>query len=74
MFSHRVAENAIDLRNSSFGPDSYGNGNLSLFSIEDFASYEDTTYLPASPRNAERLLQAVDKLDKGKDKVRKLIE
>jgi len=35
-FSHRVAENAIHLRDSPFGPDSYSNGNLGFFSIENF--------------------------------------
>jgi len=34
-----------------------------LISLEDFASYEETGYLLQSPRNAERLLEAVAELD-----------
>ena len=36
-----------------------------LISIEDFASYEETRYLLQSPRNADRLLQAVSELEAG---------
>ena len=45
-----------------------------LISIEDFASYEESAYLLSSPHNAERLLHAVEQLDKGKGTVRKLVE
>lgn len=33
-----------------------------LISLEDFASYEETSYLLQSPRNAERLLAAISEL------------
>lgn len=36
-----------------------------LISLEDFASYEETRHLLASPRNAERLLDAVTSLEAG---------
>jgi len=45
-----------------------------LISLEDFASYEETAHLLKSPRNAERLLAALDELDTGKGVERKLSE
>lgn len=36
-----------------------------LMSLEDFASYEETQHLLKSPRNAERLLRAIQELDAG---------
>ena len=36
-----------------------------LISLEDFASLEETAYLLRSPRNAERLLDAIADLDQG---------
>jgi len=36
-----------------------------LISLEDFASYEETRHLLRSPRNADRLLEAVDALEGG---------
>lgn len=36
-----------------------------LMSLEDFASWEETIYLLRSPRNAERLLEAVSRLEAG---------
>jgi antitoxin YefM len=36
-----------------------------LMSLEDFASYEETRHLLASPANAKRLLDAVAELDGG---------
>ncbi|MGD9658474.1 MAG: type II toxin-antitoxin system Phd/YefM family antitoxin [Methylocystis sp.] len=45
-----------------------------LISLEDFASYEETSYLLRSPRNAERLRAAVEELDAGRGKERKLVE
>jgi antitoxin YefM len=45
-----------------------------LMSLEDFASDEETRYLLESPRNAERLLQAIADLDRGKGTPRTLVE
>lgn len=36
-----------------------------LMSLDDFASFEETRHLLASPANAERLLDAVAELDGG---------
>lgn len=45
-----------------------------LISLEDFASFEETSYLLQSPRNAERLRAAIKQLDAGRGKERKLAE
>ncbi len=45
-----------------------------LMSIEDFASYEETRYLLKSPKNADRLLSAIDELEAGKGTERPLAE
>lgn len=45
-----------------------------LMSLEDFAAYEETRHLLASPKNAKRLLKAVQELDQGKGAERTLIE
>ncbi len=45
-----------------------------LISLEDFASYEETSYLLQSPRNADRLRKAIEELDSGRGKERKLAE
>ena len=45
-----------------------------LMSAEDFASYEETSYLLKSPANAVRLIKAVRALESGKGKTRKLAE
>lgn len=37
-----------------------------VMSLEDFNSYEETAYLMASPKNAERLNQAIAEVDVGK--------
>ena len=42
-----------------------------LMSLEDFASYEETRYLLQSPRNADRLLQAVSDLERGEGQERR---
>lgn len=44
-----------------------------LMSLEDYASFEETRYLLKSPKNAERLLEAVAELDAGKGVERTLI-
>ena len=43
-----------------------------LMSLEDFASYEETRHLLASPRNASRLMTAIAELEEGKGKERDL--
>ncbi len=45
-----------------------------LMSLEDFASFEETRYLLSSPKNAKRLLKAVEELDAGKGVEQALIE
>ena len=45
-----------------------------LMSLEDFASYEETRYLLENPANAARLRAAIDSLEKGGGKERKLAE
>jgi len=44
-----------------------------LMSLEDFASYEETRHLLRSPKNAERLLRAVEELDAGQGVERALL-
>ncbi len=43
-------------------------------SPEDYASFEETRYLLASPKNAERLREAIAELDKGEGRERALEE
>lgn len=45
-----------------------------LMSVEDFQSYEETAYLMASPKNAERLNKAMTEVDSGKTIHKDLIE
>ena len=44
-----------------------------LISLEDFQSYEETAYLMASPKNAERLNQAIEQVKVGEAKQHELI-
>jgi antitoxin YefM len=37
-----------------------------LMSLEDFASYEETRHLTRSAKNAERLMEAVRELERGR--------
>lgn len=37
-----------------------------LISLEDFQSYEETSYLMASPKNAQRLNEAIAQIESGK--------
>ena len=43
-------------------------------SVEDFKSYEETAYLMASPKNAERLSQAIAEAEAGQVQEYGLIE
>lgn len=45
-----------------------------VISLEDFQAYEETAYLMASPKNAERLNQAIAEVAAGKTIQRELIE
>ena len=45
-----------------------------LMSLEDFQAYEETAYLMASPKNAERLNQAIAEVEAGKTVQHGLIE
>ena len=43
-----------------------------LISLEDFQSYEETSYLMSSPKNAERLNDAISQVEAGKVKQHEL--
>lgn len=45
-----------------------------VMSLEDYQSYEETAYLMASPKNAERLNQAIADIEAGKTIQHGLIE
>ena len=45
-----------------------------VISLEDFKSYEETAYLMASPKNAERLNQAIAEVEAGKTVQKDIIE
>ncbi len=45
-----------------------------VISLEDFNSYEETAYLMASPKNAERLNKAIAQLESGQGAERDLLE
>ena len=45
-----------------------------VMSLEDFQSYQETAYLMASPKNAQRLSQAIAQVEKGKLKKQGLID
>ena len=45
-----------------------------LISLEDFHAYEETAYLMASPKNAERLSQAIAQVEAGNTTEHTLVE
>jgi len=45
-----------------------------MLSLEDFTAWEETIYLMRNPANAQRLVQAIDALDKGTGQVQALVE
>ena len=51
-----------------------GGSNAVLISEEDWAGIEETLYLLESPRNAERLLDAIAQADRGEGVERTLID
>lgn len=51
------------------------NGKAAIvLSLEDFRSYEETFYLMASPKNAERLNKAIKQIEAGETIKHKIIE
>ncbi|MFL0797275.1 MAG: type II toxin-antitoxin system prevent-host-death family antitoxin [Cellvibrionaceae bacterium] len=45
-----------------------------VMSLEDFQAYEETAYLMASPKNAQRLNQAIAEVNTGNTQERGLLE
>jgi antitoxin YefM len=45
-----------------------------VMSLTDFQSYEETAYLMASPKNAERLNQAISEISQGKAQQHEIVE
>ena len=45
-----------------------------VMSLEDFQAYEETAYLMASPKNAERLHQSIEEIKQGNTTARTLVE
>lgn len=45
-----------------------------VMSLEDFTSWQETAYLMASPKNAERLRESIAEIEAGKFVVRDLID
>jgi antitoxin YefM len=45
-----------------------------VMSLEDFQAYEETAYLMASPKNGERLNQAITEVEAGKTVQHGLVE
>jgi antitoxin YefM len=43
-----------------------------MLSLDDYKALEETAYLMRSPANARRLLTAIDSLEKGRGRARKL--
>ena len=41
-------------------------GSVVMLSLEDYASFEETTYLLRSPKNVKRLLESISQLEQGK--------
>lgn len=45
-----------------------------VMSLEDFHAYEETAYLMASPKNANRINEAIDEIEAGKSKSHELLD
>ncbi|MFT5164446.1 MAG: antitoxin YefM [Alteromonadaceae bacterium] len=45
-----------------------------VMSLEDFHSYQETSYLVASPKNAERLNQAIAQIEAGQTQQHELLD
>ena len=50
------------------------NDAVVMLSLEDYEALNETAYLLQSPKNAKRLLQSIEQLEKGKGRKRGLIE
>jgi len=48
-------------------------GPVVLISLEDYHSLEETSYLMRSPKNASRLIQAIEEIETHKAKERQLL-
>jgi len=51
-----------------------GQQSVVMLSLDDYKSLEETAYLLRSPENAKRLLGAVEDLNRGRGKERKLVK
>jgi len=51
-----------------------GEGAVVMISMADYQSLEETAYLLRSPKNTQRLIEAVAELENGKGLERELIE
>lgn len=51
-----------------------GEQSVVMLSLEDFNALEETAYLLRNPSNAKRLLTAVEQLNSGQGRARKLVE
>lgn len=51
-----------------------GEQSVVMLSLEDYQALEETSYLIRSPKNAKRLLNAIEQLEDGKGNKRKLEE
>jgi len=45
-----------------------------MLSLDDYQALEETAYLLRSPKNAVRLMQSIEQLERGDGQVRELIE
>ena len=50
------------------------NESVVIMSLEDYEALEETSHLLRSPRNAQRLLESLTQLERGKGTKRKLAE
>lgn len=51
-----------------------GEGAVVMISMEDYQALEETAYLLRSPKNAQRLVQAIAELESGSGEERELLE
>jgi antitoxin YefM len=51
-----------------------GESSVVMLSLEDYKSLEETAYLLRSPKNAQRLIEAIAELERGGGTVRELVD